>query len=158
MNRKNLFRTLFLGGVLAAVAVPTIGYAVDAPDAAPGVGRELRAHFAGRLMAVAEELGLSEDQKDQIRTILQSHKDEAQQLRTDMRTTMKALDSAIEGGADNDTIAELAIEAHGLKADGQALRKQVKTEIGAVLTPDQKAQLKAMRAERGGKRRGPHKR
>jgi len=151
MKRTSLFRTLLVGGVLAAAAIPSAGIASD--GGGPGAHGH-RGGIAARLMRVADEIGLTQDQKDEIRAILEANKPQAQALRTDMRSTLKALDEAIEGGADNDTIAELAIEAHALRGEARELKQAVRKEIGAVLTPEQKAQLKEMRAERRGKRGG----
>lgn len=137
MKTRTLLSTLLIGGVLAGAAMPVIA------SAGPH-----RASIAHRLMRVADEIGLTEDQKSQIKGILEANKPEAEALRAEMRTTMKALDEAITSGADNDTIAELAIDAHGLRADVRALKREVRKEIGGVLTPEQKAQLKQMRAER----------
>ena len=155
---KSLFRTLLLGGVLAAAAVPAVGFAAGGGPGAHGARHG--GHFAHKLMAVADEIGLTDAQKARIKAIFEANKPKAQALRTEMRETLTALDKAIDGGADNDTIAELAIEAHSIRAETKELKQKVRKEVGAVLTPEQKAKLKEMRqARRGGegKRGGPGK-
>lgn len=144
MKTRSILSALLIGGVLAGAAVPVIA------SAGPH-----RAGIGARLMKVADEIGLTEDQKVEIKGILEARKEEAQALRADMRDSMKSLDEAITSGADNDTIAGIAIEAHGLRAEAREMKKEVRKEVGAVLTPEQKAQLKELRAERRAARGEP---
>lgn len=140
---KRTLSILLAGGLLAAVAVPAVTMAAP----------HKRGHdVEQRIERMAETLDLTQAQQDEIRGIFEANKADAQAMRQEIKAVHKALSEAIEGGADNDTIAELAIEAHTLRADGRELRKEVRKEVGAVLTPEQKEILKAKRAERGGKR------
>lgn len=153
MKSRTLLATLVVGGALAtAAALPLTATAFDGGS---GAVRAHRGHGAGaRILRMADELGLSDAQKAEVQGILESARPAAQALRQDMRGTLRALDQAITSGADNDTIAELAIEAHGLRAEGRELKKEVRQQIGAVLTPEQKAELKEMRQARRGERGG----
>ncbi|MFK7928702.1 MAG: Spy/CpxP family protein refolding chaperone [Myxococcota bacterium] len=151
-----LSRTLVIGGLLLTTAA---GLAATTAIAAPGAHRSPVA----RLMAVADDIGLTDAQKQQIQGVVDTSKPKMKALRQEGRETKKALANAIESGADNDTIAGFAIDGYELRQEGKALRKQARKDIAALLTPEQKAQLKQMRearqAERGGEgkrgRRGP---
>lgn len=146
--KKIIAHTLLFGGLAAGML--TAGIAVAGPMGHRGP--------VARLMAVADDIGLTQAQQDEIAGIVEGRKGEVQSLRSEMRTSLKALDQAITDGADNDTIAGLAIEVHTLRADGKELRRDIKKEVGSVLTAEQKAQLKQMRAERRGEGRGQGRR
>jgi periplasmic protein CpxP/Spy len=147
MNRT--LRTLLLGGLFAGVAVPAAGFAFDGGDGhGARAGQRHRAGPAHRMMRMAEEVGLSDAQRDQIRAVMQDHRDTFQALRAERRDALAAMDEAIVSGADNDTIAERAIAAHAAHQDARALRRDVRQQVAAILTPEQKARLKELRAER----------
>ena len=139
---KRTLSILLAGGLLAAVAVPA------ATMAAP---HKRGPNIEQRLERMSDKLDLTQAQQDEIRTIFEANKAEAQAQREEVKAVHKALAEAIEGGADNDTIAELAIDAHTLRTQGRELRKDVRKQVGEVLTPEQKEILKAQRAERGEK-------
>jgi Spy/CpxP family protein refolding chaperone len=140
MNRT--LNILLTGGLLAAIAVPIATFA--GPHRGPGVEQ--------RLEKMTELVDLTPAQQEQIRAITEANKAEAEAVRTELRTSQKALAEAIEGGADNDTIAGLAIAAHEQRQEAREQRQDVRKEIGAVLTPEQKEILKAKRMEHRGER------
>ena len=108
------------------------------------------------------ELDLSDAQKEQIKTIQQSHRDEVQQIGERTRTAQLAIDQAANGSSVN----EAAIRAQSTAlasaiADGAILRAKVNAEIFNVLTADQQQKLTEFRAQmeermkNGPRQRGP---
>lgn len=151
MNRT--LKTLLLGGLVTAAALPVAAIAGGHRGGGPGM------HHMERM---AEELDLTEAQKAQIKEIVAENRAEAATVRGQVRATMIELDQAIESGADNDTIATLAKEAHTLRTQARELRGETREEISTVLTDAQKAQLEELRAERreahGDREAGGHRR
>lgn len=105
------------------------------------------------------QLGLTEAQRDQVRTIMQSHRDEARPMQEKMRAARQALRAAETA----DKVDEGAIRsAHkalsDLQEDVAVRRAQVRSEVWQVLTPEQRKradelkvqgeQRRAQRAER----------
>jgi periplasmic protein CpxP/Spy len=140
-SRKSL--ALVLGAVLLSLPAlraegpPAGGLGGGPPDGK----REMRREKMG---AMAEELGLSEDQKAQMKDVLQQEKAELDALR------------------DNTSLAK-----EDKRAQLDAIRKSYMEKRHAIMTPEQREKAKAMRGkmgkrmeERGGgdghpKRHGP---
>jgi Spy/CpxP family protein refolding chaperone len=118
---------LLLAGALAA------GTALAQP--APG-------RFARGIRAAMAALDLSDAQKDKVKAIFASHKDEGiafhAQAKAD-RDALKAAASAANPDAVLVGTAFLKVRANGQAA--AAKMKAVRTEIDAVLTPEQRAKL-----------------
>jgi Spy/CpxP family protein refolding chaperone len=106
----------------------------------------------GMLPMLGPQLGLSDAQKDQIKTIADSHKDEWKGLSDRERTARQALDAAINADTvDEALIRQKASEASAVDADMAVARAHARAEVLQILTDDQKSQLKTMH----GRGRGP---
>jgi len=119
--------TLLLAGALTA------GTALAQP--APG-------RFARGIRAAMATLDLSQDQKDKIKAIFTSHKDEGMAFHAQAKADREALKAAASA-ADPDAVL-VGTAFLKVRADGQAAAarmKAVRTEIDAVLTPEQRAKL-----------------
>ena len=91
-------------------------------------------------------LDLSDQQKDQIRTIQQSHRDEMRQIGERTRDAQRALEEATESANE----ADIRAKSNALAAvigDGAVLRSKVNAEIRNLLTPEQQEKLKQFRTE-----------
>lgn len=93
-------------------------------------------------------LDVTDAQRQQIRTIVQSHRQEFQALAERRRTAQHALQAAITA----DPLDEAAIRSASaalaeVQADDAVLRAKVHREVFAVLTPEQQAKAKALREE-----------
>lgn len=148
--QKNLFgvSALVLSGVLAA------GAALAQP--APGGPGKL----AQGIRAAMATLDLSDAQKEKIKAIFASHKDEGAALREQAKADREALKAAASAAKPDPAVvgaAFLKVRANGETA--KAKMKAVRAEIDAVLTPEQRAKLDgwiaAHRQMRGGLRGGP---
>jgi Spy/CpxP family protein refolding chaperone len=102
-----------------------------------------------------QELGLSDAQRDQVRAIHESHRDEFQQLAEKVRTAREGLTALIEA----ETIDEAAIRAKAAdvaaaEADVAILNAKVRAEVfSSVLTPEQQQKARELRAQRDERRK-----
>ena len=102
----------------------------------------------GPAMAGLERLGLSETQKDQVKTIIESHRGEMNALATREMTAREALNDAITTDvADEGLIRARSGEVAAVEADMAVTQARVRSEILQILTPEQLAQLKAFQAQ-----------
>jgi len=90
------------------------------------------------------QLGLTDAQRDQIKKILDSHKDEAQAFATEAQPAHEALRNAVEAN-DVGAIQAASTALASVIAKGAVLRAKVHAEVFAVLTDEQKAKAKALR-------------
>lgn len=145
---------------VAAAAAVTVLKAQDGPGPWPGPGR----HFGGPplggpmgpggpmgmlgpLGRGLRALGLSDAQRDQVRTILQSHKDEFAPIGERMRAAHQGMRALIEADpADADAIRAKSQELAAVEADAAILGAKVRGEVFAVLTPEQQQKAKDLRA------------
>ncbi len=144
--------------MLAAVIAVPVATTVLMPDMAEARGRgnrselvaqrgdrgnltteERQAKRAERAAKMQEALGLSDSQAAQIQAIRERYQPQKEALREEAKALR-------EGGADREAIKE------ALGDRKQALRQQVKSEIEAVLTPEQAQKLQELKEQRGGRR------
>jgi protein CpxP len=93
-------------------------------------------------------LNLTDAQRDQIKTLAASHKDEWKALADRTRTAHEALMDAVTADAVNDSlIRQKSADVAAVDADMAIARAHAYTEVLQILTADQKAQLKTMQAE-----------
>jgi Spy/CpxP family protein refolding chaperone len=104
-----------------------------------------------RLRAALQQLDLSAQQREQIRTILRDHRDEARALRERMEADRHELQAAIQSEPVNERlIREQAARVAAVEADLAVMRASVGAEVKAVLTVEQRqgAAVIRSRAER----------
>jgi Spy/CpxP family protein refolding chaperone len=112
-----------------------------------GPGRGLGGPM-GMLPMLGARIGLTDAQKDQIKTIADSHKDEWKALANRGRAAHIALDDAITADTiDEAMIRQKAADAAAVDADMAVARAHAHAEVLQILTAEQKAQLKTMQAE-----------
>jgi periplasmic protein CpxP/Spy len=112
----------------------------------------------GMLPMLGRDLNLTDAQRDQIKTIAQAHKTEWQGLFDRERTAREALMAAVTGDTVNDALVrQKSAELAAVEADAAVARAHAFAEVSQILTADQKAKLKEMRAhmaERGQRGKG----
>jgi Spy/CpxP family protein refolding chaperone len=99
-------------------------------------------HFGRGIRAAMATLDLSDAQKEKVRAIFASHKDEGMAFHAQAKADREALRAA--ASAANPDPAAVGTAFLKVRADGQAAAakmKAVRTEIDTVLTPEQKAKL-----------------
>jgi Spy/CpxP family protein refolding chaperone len=101
----------------------------------------------GMLPMLAPRLGLTDAQKDQVKHIAESHKDEWKALADRGRTAHDALNDAVTaGGFDEALIRSRSAEVGAVEADMAVARARAHAEVFQILTAEQKAQMKTMQA------------
>jgi Spy/CpxP family protein refolding chaperone len=99
------------------------------------------------------QLDLSETQREQIKTITQSHRDEMRQIAERTREAHRALDAAAEAtSVDEADIRAKSTALASALADGAIARAKINAEILGVLTPEQQQKLTELRTQRDERR------
>lgn len=89
-------------------------------------------------------LDLSDAQRDQIKGIAESHRDEWKALADRARPAHEALRAAVSAGSVDETLIRAkSADVAAVEADMNVARARVAAEIVPLLTPDQKAKLNA---------------
>lgn len=104
--------------------------------------------FAPRMFArIAGAIGLTDDQKSQIKDILRSHAAEIEAQMTASHSARQALRAAVIAQPfDEATIRARAADVGKAHADGAVLFAKIRAEIDPILTADQKDKLKAFQS------------
>lgn len=91
----------------------------------------------------------TDTQRDQIKTIGDSHKDEGKALADRERASCEAVNDAINGDTiDDGVIRQKSAEAAFVDADMAVARGHARVEVFQILTAEQKAKVKEMRSRR----------
>lgn len=109
------------------------------PGGGPGgmFGPELRA------------LDLTDAQRQQVRTIMESHRDEQKAIGDRMQAARKALRTAVTADVpDENAIRAAAAEIGTVEGDAAVLQAKIHAEVFAILTPEQVKKAKELRSER----------
>lgn len=129
-------------GVVAASAQP------PAPEGPGGMGPRM-----GRGEGMDRFLGLTAQQKGQVRKVMDDQRAEHEALREKLEKNEEQLQAALESAnPEPAAVGELAIEGHRLHEQGRALREAQDKAVRALLTPEQQVKFDAMKAlrEEGG--------
>jgi protein CpxP len=103
----------------------------------------------GGPMIPLRQLNLSDVQRDQVRAIFESHRQETRTLAERARTARQALNAAVTADTfEEGTIRARSSELSAVDTELAIARARLHGEIVRILTPDQKAQLKKLQEER----------
>ena len=130
-------RSVWIAAALIASSVLTAATVTHAQQ--PPTPRGDR--MMGRLQ---RNLGLTDDQVNQIRPIFQQQRDAHRQLGQSMRQTQAALRQLALNGGDANALAAKKAEVAQLMAQGLELRVHTLQQIGPILTQDQRDKLAQM--------------
>jgi periplasmic protein CpxP/Spy len=101
--------------------------------------------FLGRM---GQELGLSDDQKQRIRGILESARPEMQSVRTELRANREKLDAlSPDDPSYGSVVSSVSKTAGDLTTRMVANGAQVQSQVWAVLTPEQRTKATALRSQ-----------
>lgn len=118
----------------------------------PGGGPGMRMG-GGPLGPAMRELDLTDDQKQQLKTIAESHRDEFRAAGEKARAAHDGMQALIEAdNLDENAIRLKSTEIAAAEADVMILNAKVRKESMQVLTAEQKAKLKELDEQRGGPR------
>jgi protein CpxP len=149
-------KTVAISVLLLAIVLAPMAMAADEPaprgprggQGDPGQGRGGRAGMGGGDMQgrMMGQLDLTEEQQKQIKSIREENKTQTQEAQQAVRKTNAVLQEAIESGSDDEILAvgKALGEAYGKQG---VLRAQTARKIEAVLTPEQQAKMKELKAQ-----------
>jgi len=132
--KHNPFQKKLLGAAALLVA-GALAVGTAFAQAQPG-------RFARGIRAAMATLDLTDAQKEKVKAIFASHKDEGMAFHAEAKADREALKAA--ASAANPDPAAVGAAFLKVRADGQAAAakmKAVRTEIDVVLTPEQRAKL-----------------
>ena len=102
----------------------------------------------GLLPGLGRELQLTDGQREQIKAIADSHRDEWKALADRARAAHQALGAAVNADTfDEALIRQKSAEAAAVDVDMALARARVHGEVAQILTSEQKAKLKELRAQ-----------
>lgn len=128
MLKRNVIPLALVGALILAAS----GYALA----------QKRMEHMGHLDHLKASLSLTDDQVTQIQALYKANHEAAQPLFTQMRANREALKTALSTTEPNPTeVGKLVIADNALKAQMRALGDKLRTDIGAILTPEQKAKF-----------------
>jgi protein CpxP len=145
-----------IAAVLLAVAGSlAVGSVVHAQRAGHEFGRFGGGPFGfgfgghGPGLEMLRQLDLTDQQREQIRGIVQSHRTDFQQAREKLRTAFEAQRAAADATPpDEATIRSKATDVAAAQADLIVLGTKVRAEVFQVLTPEQQAKAQELKAQR----------
>jgi len=94
-----------------------------------------------------ERLNLTADQRDRVRQIMDSHRDEQKAIGDRARKAREALNDAITGPFDESAIRTRSADVAAVDADMAVAQARVYGEVFQILTTEQQQQLKQLQAE-----------
>lgn len=140
-----------VAAVVAALGLALgVGSAAWAQPLGPrgGEHRGMRGGFAG-----LRQLDLTDDQRQEVRRIMDLHKAEQQAISQRLREARRAQAEAVRAvPVDEPAVRARSAELAKIETDAAVLRARVHAEIYNVLTPEQQEKAKALRAEREARR------
>lgn len=155
------FKKSILATVVAGLAISSVAaFACPGPEDRGGKGeyrhhsKESRYHEGSFheshfwLGKISEKLDLSDEQKGEIKDVLNQAKDEARPLRETLRDSRKAEREAADAGAKASELKKLAHKTADARVELMLHGKTVEGRVRSVLTDDQQAQLDQLKATR----------
>jgi protein CpxP len=116
-------------------------------DGKRGFGKRGGHHRGGHGMML-RGLDLTDEQKAQVKTIMQSSKEASKPLREQMKANRQKLQTLSDSGNfDQAQVQALADEQGKLTAQMIVEKEKVKSQISAILTTEQKAKAAEMKAQ-----------
>jgi len=132
------------GAILLMAALATFSQGPDRPrrgfPGGPGGPRD-------GIGFLARALNLTQDQKTQIKKITDSFEESTKSLRDQLKTLHESEPDPLSGTFDEATVRAAAEARAKVDIELSVARAQMMSQIAAVLTTEQKAQLTAKRAE-----------
>lgn len=128
-----------LAGLLVAGATVT-AFAAAQPDGRRGP----RGRHGGP--GILRELDLSEDQRQQIRSLVEANG--SQDTMERVSVAQRSLNEAVESGSDEGTIRQLAYDLGMAQGDAAVERARIHAQMMQILTAEQREEYEAIKAER----------
>lgn len=136
--------------VFIAIAMVTIGTIfVIAQQSEGGKGKFKRSFgYRGGFGRLAEKLNLSDAQKEQVKQIMETSKAKIQPLKENMKSIHQQMNSATaDGQFDEAQVQALATQQANIMAQMIVEKERTKSQMFAILTPEQQAQAKQLKEQ-----------
>jgi Spy/CpxP family protein refolding chaperone len=134
--------------------LPTVkSLLIFAAVATLGTGALLAQHKLGRHGRMGAQLGLTDTQKSQARTIFQNSRQTARPVADQLRQDRQALQAAIQAGKSDQELQQLAAAQGADMGKLAGIRASAAAKFRALLTPEQQQKLDTMKASRRGQRK-----
>jgi periplasmic protein CpxP/Spy len=118
------------------------------PGGPGGPGGFGRGGFGGP-MAVLRQLDLTEEQRAQVRQVMENHRAELRASGERVMAAHRAQNDAVTAAQfDEQLVRTKAAELAAVEADAAVLQAKVHSEVFAVLTPEQQAKAAELKAQR----------
>lgn len=140
--KTRTFWTTFVGSLLL---IPLALSASVQPEGRRGRGESDRRGGRGGPGAILRELDLSEQQHEQMRSLRDGSSRETMERLMQRR---KALNDAVDNGADEGTLRQLAYDSGEAEGDAAVERARIHRQMMEILTPEQREQYQALKKER----------
>ena len=135
------FLAVLMGSVIA-----TSQTAEDKPSGPPMHGHHMGMGMEGHMHFMAAKLNLTDDQKTQMKTIMQKERPTMQPLHQQEHQIDQQLRQYVEGNFDQAKVAALAGQKAQIQAQLTVEETKIHNQLYQLLTDDQKTQLKQMEA------------
>lgn len=140
-------------GLAALGIVALVGGATALAQGGPGAFGPRGRHGMGPMgfgpMRGLARLGLTDDQRQQIRAAVTAHRDEFRALMERGRQAREAQKAAIDAMPVNEqAVRAAAAQVAAVEADTAVLRARVHEQVFSLLTPDQQAKAQALETQR----------
>ena len=142
-------RILIAAGLIAALAGGTAVSFAQGPGGpgAPGIERKRGPRVGPHFDAGLRGIELTDAQREQVRSIMQSHRGELDTVAKALRDAHRAFAEATRAATVDETaIRQQSTTVANAMADEAILRAKVRAEVHALLTPEQQQQLKEREA------------
>jgi len=135
------FVAVLMGSVVAKSQT-----AEDAAPAPPMHGHHMGMGMEGHMHFLAAKLNLTDDQKTQMKALMQKERPTMQPLHQQERQIDQQLRQYVEGNFDQAKVAALAAQKAQIQAQLTVEETKIHNQLYQLLTDDQKTQLKQMMA------------
>lgn len=144
----------FFLGVTAIILVVAAGLAGTVLAQGPGreFGPGFRHHGGWMLGHMTKELNLTADQQSQIKSIMQAERSKTQPLMQQLRQNEQAQNATITGNFDEEQARTFANKQTQIMSDLIVEKQRTKSQIYAVLTPEQRQKAQQLMQQRQQKR------
>lgn len=145
--------------VIASIAILVVGAAIFAVAQGPEAMRKMHGpggpHGHGDMLEhMSRELNLTDEQKTQVKAIMDATETSAQGTHAKLDEVHKQLEAATANGQfDEGQVRTLANQLGQLQADMMVEHLRAKSKVFAVLTPEQRTKAEAMHQRMGPGRR-----
>ena len=135
------FLAVLMGSVIAKSQT-----AEDAPPAPPMHGHGMGMGMEGHMQFMTAKLNLTDDQKTQMKAVMQKERPTMQPLHQQEHQIDQQLRQYVEGNFDQAKVAALAGQKAQIQAQLTVEETKIHNQLYQLLTDDQKTQLKQMEA------------